>query len=90
MLYVEILMLITGVWAIATGKIPSLLFGGPQYKLEGRSARLLGVLLLLPILITFVGSSFLEDVFGLELITVLGFGIAAIVISRLIRQPREE
>ena len=96
-LIVEIIMLVAGVWALVTGKLPSLLFGGPQYTLEGRGVRLLGLILMLPIPLIFVGSFVLvlllgEEAsayaIGLELMTVLGVGIAALVVSRLIRQPR--
>jgi len=96
LLVIEIIMLIAGLWAVATGKLPSLLFGGPRYKLEGRGVRLLGVVLVLPIPVVLAGSVVLalflgEEATGyatvLELIIVVGVGIAALTISRVIRQP---
>jgi hypothetical protein len=95
MLIIEILMLIAGVWAIATGKIPSILFGGAKYKLEGRGVRLLGLILVLPIPLSFITVIILAFIVGdqateysglIEVIIVLVCGIAAVVVSRYIRQ----
>lgn len=99
LLIVEIIMLIAGIWALATGKIPSILFGGPHYKLEGRGVRLLGVILMLPIPVALSGGVVLALLFGeqasgyailFELAAILVVAIAALVVARHIRQPRVE
>ena len=96
MFIIEILMLIVGIWAIATGKLPSFLFGGAKYKLEGRGVRLLGLILALPLPAAFVAGFLLALLFGnqttgyavlLEVVIVLACGIAAVVVSRFVRQP---
>ena len=96
LLIIELIMLVAGIWAVATGKLPSLLFGGSHYRLEGRGVRYLGVVLVLPIPVVLASSVVLalflgEEASGyatiLELIIVLGVGMAALIISRVIRQP---
>ncbi len=94
---IEIVMLIAGIWAIATGKMPGVLFGGGQYKIEGSAVRLLGLLLLTPIPLVIAGGIFLTllldeqsaVLYGtwLELVVVLAVGIAATIIVRFIRKP---
>jgi hypothetical protein len=97
LLLVEIIMLIAGLWALAAGKLPSLLFGGPQYVLEGRGVRWLGLILILPLPIALAGGTVLTLLwgqqgtfyaFGLELLMVCVAGITALVVARAIRQPR--
>ena len=99
LLIVEAIMFISGIWALVTGTIPSFLFGGPQYKLEGRGVRLIGIVLMIPLPFAFVmgmglGILLKEDVSGyaffFELILVLGIGILAMIVSRLIRTPATE
>ena len=55
LLIVEIAMLIGGIYAIATAKVPGFLIGGGKYQVEGTTARLFGVLLVLPLPIAFIG-----------------------------------
>jgi hypothetical protein len=99
LLAIEVILLISGIWALVTGKLPSFLFGGPKYKLEGRGVRLLGVVLLLPIPIALVVGVVLGLLFGeeaqayamlFELVIVVGVGVVAVIFSRLIRKPLEE
>jgi hypothetical protein len=96
MLVIEVLMLIAGIWAIATVKIPSILFGGAKYKIEGKGVRLLGLILVLPIPVSFITIFLLAFIVGdqaaeysgmVEVIIVLVCGIATVVASRFIRQP---
>ena len=91
-----IIMGIAGLWAIITGRIPSFLLGGRRYKFEGRGVRLLGVVLLLPYPITILGGFMLFQILGedaegyitiLNFVTIVGVGLATIIISRKIRQP---
>lgn len=95
-LIIEILMLITGIWAIATGKVPSFLFGGGKYQIEGLNARLFGILLVLPLPLAFLGATILVLLFGedgagfatlLEIGIVIGVGVLALILGRVIGQP---
>jgi hypothetical protein len=90
------IMLIIGVWAIVTGRISPKLLGGGPYEIKGRSARLLGGLLVLPIPVVLLGDVILISIFGedaypymffLGIITIYGTGLAAIVLTRRIRKP---
>ncbi len=90
---VEIAMLIGGIYAIVSAKVPSFLVGGGKYQVEGMTARLFGVLLILPLPIAFLGGIILALLFGeegtgyaiiLELITVLGVAILAVVLTRVV------
>jgi hypothetical protein len=95
MLIIEILMLIAGIWAIAAGKLPSWLFGGARYKLEGQGVRLLGLILVLPlpaaflagVLLALIGDQATGYAAAVELVIVLACGIAAVVVSQSVRQP---
>jgi len=91
-------MLIAGIWAIISGKVPSFLFGGGKYTIESLYARLFGVLLILPLPIMFLGSIVLFVLFGedaveysflLELGTIMGIGILAMILIRVIGKPVE-
>lgn len=96
LLIIEILMLVAGIMAISTGKIPPLLFGGPKYQFDERGVRLLGAILILPLPLAFMSGVFLALVIGeqassyaliLELVILLAAGVAAIILSRFIRKP---
>jgi hypothetical protein len=55
LLIAEIAMLVGGAYALFTGKLPQFLVGGKgEYKLEGGTARLIGLALMTPIPIAFV------------------------------------
>lgn len=92
LLIVEVVMLIGGIWTIATGKVPSFLVGGGKYQVEGLAARLLGLLLVLPLPVAFLGAFALGLLFGedgagyaalLELAIVLGVAVLAVVLMRV-------
>ena len=55
---VEILMAITGVWALFSGKPPAglfkVLFGKGEYKADPKQARLIGLLLVSPLPLAFL------------------------------------
>jgi len=96
LLVIEILMLIAGIWAIVAGKLPPSLFGGAKWKFEGWGVRLLGLILVLPLPTAFVAGILLGLLSGdqavgyaalLELVIVLVCGVAAVVVSRFVRQP---
>ena len=93
LLIVEIAMLIGGIWAIVAGKVPSFLVGGGKYQVEGIVARLFGVLLILPLPVAFLGAVVLALLFGedsigyaalLEIVTVLGVAVLAVVLVRVV------
>jgi len=93
LLIVEIAMLIGGIYAIATARVPGFLIGGGKYQVEGTTARLFGVLLILPLPIAFIGGFILALLFGeegtgyaviLELVTVFGVAILSVVLTRVL------
>lgn len=97
-LILEILFLISGVWAVFTGKLPAFLFGGDKYQIEGIAIRVLGVVLLLPMPLAFIGGVVLVLLFDqttattygtlLEIVLVLGVAILALVVVRFVRKPK--
>ena len=98
LLIIEIAMLIGGIYAIVTAKVPSFLVGGGKYQVEGTVARLFGVLLILPLPVAFLGGIILALLFGedgtgyaviLELITVFGVAILATVLTRVVGKKVE-
>jgi hypothetical protein len=88
----EIAMLIGGIYSIFSAKVPTFLFGGGKYQVEGTVARLFGVLLILPIPLAFLGGIILV-LLGidnsalyttiLELVIVFGIAILATVLMRI-------
>ena len=96
-LVLEIIFLISGLWAIFTGKLPSTLFSSAKYEIEGTAVRLLGVLLVLPLPVAFLGGVVLALLFGeratgyatiFEIVVVLGVAVIALVAVRFIRKPK--
>jgi hypothetical protein len=51
--FLEILFSLTGVYSIRTSKLPPLITG-PKYKVEGKSIRFLGFIMLIPATIGFI------------------------------------
>lgn len=96
---VEILMLITGFWALISGKLPSglfkILFGKGDYNTEPGKARLIGLLLASPIPLTFLSGIALGALIGaekgvqyaivLETLIVIVVCILAVIIARRIK-----
>ena len=98
LLIIEIAMLIGGIYAIITAKVPSFLVGGGKYQVEGTVARLFGVLLILPLPVAFLGGIIFALLFGedgtgyaviFELITVFGVAIIATVLVRVVGKKIE-
>ena len=92
-LIVELAMFVGGIYAIVSAKIPSFLVGGRKYQVEGLAARWFGALLILPLPIAFLGGLILPLLFGeggtgyaviLELVTVVGIAILAVVLTRIV------
>src|SRR5262245_59503700 len=95
-LIIEIIMLITGIWALVTGKLPSLLFGGSKYVYEESDVRLLGLIMVLQLPVTFIGLICLFAILGesaQDYGNGLGFLIftvstlAMIIVDRQVRKP---
>lgn len=93
LLILELGMLIGGIYAVATGKLPSFLIGGGKYQVEGLKARLFGILFIIPLPVAFLGGVILTLLFGeegtgyavgLELAAVLGVLILAIILIRFV------
>jgi hypothetical protein len=100
LLIVEIAMLIAGIMALVTGKLPSglfrVLFGKGEYRTEAGKARLFGLLLAAPLPLAFLGGVVIALLFGeegspyattFELLVLVVVGFAASVIARRMRQP---
>ncbi len=95
-LIAEIVLIISGIWALATGKVPSLVFG-KKYRIEGLGARLIGLILILPMPFAFVAGIVLVLLLGqdegalygtlLEIGTLVACLLVALVISYRIRKP---
>jgi len=74
-------MFVTGVWGLFSGTLPSLLFGGPgKFTIEGRSARVIGAALMLPLPAAFASGFLLAWLFGeygapIALIMEIGFTV---------------
>src|SRR5262245_23118305 len=56
---IEIILFFAGIWTIFNAKLP-LFISGPQYQVEGANARLLGLILLLPLPIAFIANFILS------------------------------
>jgi hypothetical protein len=87
-----------GGYALITGKVPALLFGGGQYKVEGTPARWIGLLIMSPLPLAFGLDLLAIFLFGRGAAPFLIFGewliiilvaITAIVAVRLVRKPVE-
>jgi len=93
LLIIEIAMLIGGIYAIVSAKVPSFLVGGGKYQIEGMTARLFGVLLVLPLPIAFFGGVILILLTGeegtfyatmLEIGTVFVVSLLVVVLTRVV------
>ncbi len=93
-----LVLIVAGIWAVLKGTLPSWLFGGGKYKIEGNKIRLLGIFLCLaPILSLVVLFTVLpkliifEDFFltsmYIEWILLLGIAIVANIVIRIVRKP---
>jgi hypothetical protein len=78
---IEIILLIAGIWTILKAKVP-LFISGPQYQVEGANARLLGVILILPLPIAFI-ANFILSIF-LDKGTALGSAILVEILVAII------
>lgn len=100
LLFVELLLLVAGIVALISGKLPEglfrLLFGKGEYLLPPNQARLYGLLLASPLpvallvtllLVLLLGESATSIAQAFEIIYLIAVCIASIVIARRIRKP---
>ena len=100
LLILEVLMFISGLVALITGKLPSslfkLLFGKGEYQTDSNTARLFGLLLMSPFFLAILGGLLLGLLFGpdgadyatiFEAVVVIAVPIIAAVMARRFRQP---
>ncbi|MFH1929111.1 MAG: hypothetical protein ABIK79_13215, partial [Chloroflexota bacterium] len=67
MLFVlEMIMLMVGIRVLLKGTLPRIPFVRPRYRLEKHAMKLLGVVLVIPIPLTIVGSVLLSALLGLH------------------------
>jgi hypothetical protein len=103
LLILEIAMLFGGGYALITGKMPTFLFGGPGYEVPAPSARIIGLLIALPlpVAVTLGFGLGLLNAMGLlsrsamvliaalgEWALVIGAAIVAAIAVRKVRKPR--
>jgi hypothetical protein len=99
---IELIFLVTGVWALVSGRLPSalfrLLFGKGDYSVPANQARWYGLLLASPLPASFATSSLLAALLGegatrpaiaFEFFYLIAVIIASMVIARRIRRSPE-
>ncbi len=91
MIIIEVAMLLVGIYAIVTARVPSRIAGTAAYRVEGSAARWFGGILVLPLPLALLGTVVLSFLFGemgsvygtiFEAVAVLGALILAVVITR--------
>jgi hypothetical protein len=92
LLIIEIAMFMGGIYSIISARVPSFLVGGGKYKVEGRQARIFGILLLLPLSIALwdglllgllIGDSGVDYVRTVEFLVFLGVSLLSIIFIRV-------
>lgn len=100
LLFIELIFLVAGVWAVISGKLPSglfrFLFGKGEYELPPNKTRLFALLLISPLPVSYLVSSLLTAIMGekatgyaflFEIIYILVVTISSIFIARKMRRP---
>ncbi|MBA3534679.1 MAG: hypothetical protein H0T73_22395 [Ardenticatenales bacterium] len=92
----EVLLLLCGLYAIATGKLPQAVFG-KKYRTEGLGERLIGLMLVVPMPTAFIVGEILAVLYGsedafvyrsiFEMVLLVLMLTAALVVNRRVRQP---
>lgn len=96
LLIAEIILLVAGIYAIITAKLPSW-FVGKGYYAEGPQVRVLGILLAIPLPLAFcsglvlgiVDPELLTYASIIEIVSTLGVALIAVVMLRQIRKPEQ-
>lgn len=95
-LILEIGLLVGGLWALISARVPSFLVGGSRYNVEGRPARLIGILLMLPLPAAISAGMVLGYLFGekgiqyatwVEFGSVVGACLLAVILVRVVGRP---
>lgn len=93
LLILEIGMLLGGIYSVVTAKVPAFLVDGGKHQVEGWAARVVGVLLMLPLTVAITGgimaNLFVEEngadfVVTLEYLTLFVVVILTLVLVRLV------
>lgn len=100
---IELLFLVTGLWALVSGKFPAglfkLLFGKGEYDISPNNARLFGFFLMSPlpavycvlvVAISVPGPNGVRYVPTFEYIYLFTVAIASIIIARKIKRPEQQ
>lgn len=96
LLVLEIAMLIGGIYAIVTRKVPGILIGGGKYQVAESTAQIFGIMWVLPLPVAFAGGIILSLLFGeagvgytglLELVAVYGIALLSVVMLRITGKP---
>jgi len=100
LLFIEVIFLVAGVWAVISGKLPSglfrFLFGKGEYELTPNKTRLFALLLISPLPVSYLVSFLLTAIMGekatgyaflFEIFYILVVTISSIFIARKMRRP---
>lgn len=90
LLIIEVMLFFAGLWTVVTGKLPAIVLG-TKYSIEGIGARLVGLLIALPLPVAFMAGIVLTLALGpktgsglgslIELVTLVVALVAARVLS---------
>jgi hypothetical protein len=90
LLIIQGVMLVSGLWAAVTGKLPAIVLG-TKYSIEGPAARIVGIILALPLPLTFmlglivaIASGGADQYGGLVTLTGIVSMIVALIAARII------
>lgn len=103
LLILEIAMLVAGLYALIKGKVPSFIVGGSHFEVKSAPARVMGLIMMLPIPATFVLTLVLAFVMGasgqvdqstlnvvataLEIVLVVLAGVVTLILFYVFRKP---
>jgi hypothetical protein len=94
---ISVLFTLGGLWAVISGKLPTWLYGGKEYRVDGAGARLLGLVLIAPLFLAItlgvtltlvgMGEQQADNIsFLVELVSVGLAALVVIIVSRRIRR----
>ncbi|MCL4303735.1 MAG: hypothetical protein KJ077_49070 [Anaerolineae bacterium] len=71
LIIIEVVLFFSGLWTLVTGKLPAIVLG-TKYSIEGMGARIVGLLIALPLPVAFMTGLVLAVVLGPEKGSALG------------------
>jgi hypothetical protein len=94
---ISVLFTLGGLWTVISGKLPTWLYGGKEYRVDGAGARLLGLVLIAPLFLAItlgvtltlvgMGEQQADNIsFLVELVSVGLAALVVIIVSRRIRR----